>query len=256
MTYVVFFPSLIAGPIDRVERFLRDLRAEFVFNPSDLVEGSRRLLIGVFKKFVIADALAIVALDDMKAMQTSPGLWAWVMLYAYAFRIFFDFSGYTDMALGLARIFGVKLPENFNRPYLKPNLTLFWNSWHITLAQWFRSYYFNPLTRALRVRNVAPSLIIFLAQTTTMVLIGLWHGITWNFAIWGLWHALGLFIHSRWSEFTKTRVTHQASGKRRWLWQGVGVALTFHFVALGWVWFALSNVETSLTFFGRLIGLQ
>lgn len=256
VTYIVFFPSLIAGPIDRVERFLKDLRADFVFNPTDLTEGGRRLLIGVFKKFVIADALAIIALNDVKALQTSPGFWAWVMLYAYAFRIFFDFSGYTDMAIGLGRLFGIRLPENFNRPYLKPNLTQFWNSWHITLAQWFRSYYFNPLTRALRTRNVAPVLIIFVAQTTTMLLIGLWHGLTWNFALWGLWHAFGLFVHSRWSEFAKTRVTHQASGKLRWVWQGAGITLTFHFVAFGWVWFALSNVETSLTFFRRLIGLQ
>jgi len=255
MTYVVFFPAIIAGPIDRVERFLKDLRAPFIFNMSDLVEGGRRLLIGVFKKFVIADALAIIALNDALAVQTQPGLWAWVLLYAYAFRIFFDFSGYTDMAIGLGRLFGIKLPENFNRPYLKPNLTQFWNSWHMTLAQWFRTYYFNPLTRALRMRNIAPPLIIFVTQTTTMLLIGLWHGLTWNFALWGVWHALGLFMHSRWSEFARARFGAQDASKLQWVTHLGGVVLTFHFVAFGWVWFALSNVETSLTFFRRLFGM-
>lgn len=255
MTYVVFFPALIAGPIDRVERFLKDLRVPFVFNTSDLVEGGRRLLTGVFKKFVIADALAIVALNDALAIQTRPGLWAWVLLYAYAFRIFFDFSGYTDMAIGLGRLFGIKLPENFNRPYLKPNLTQFWNSWHMTLAQWFRAYYFNPLTRALRTRDIAPPLIIFVAQTTTMLLIGLWHGLTWNFALWGAWHAFGLFVHSRWSEFAKARFGAQEAGRLQQALHLGGVVLTFHFVAFGWVWFALSNVETSLTFFRRLFGM-
>jgi D-alanyl-lipoteichoic acid acyltransferase DltB (MBOAT superfamily) len=120
----------------------------------------------------------------------------------------------------------------------------FWNSWHITLAQWFRAYYFNPLTRALRTspRQIPMPWIIFFGQVSTMLLLGLWHGITWNFAIWGAWHGIGLFIHNRWSELIRSRQT--ALEESPWLKKMLevsGVVLTFNYVALGWVWFALSQ---------------
>ena len=123
-------------------------------------------------------------LTRLRTMVASPMA---VLLYAYAWRLYLDFSGYTDIAIGLGRLFGVRLPENFERPYLKPNLTTFWNSWHITLAQWFRAYFFNQLTRALRSRPrpLPAALIILIGQVGTMLLIGLWHGVTWNFVAWG-----------------------------------------------------------------------
>ncbi|BCX05546.1 MAG: hypothetical protein KatS3mg053_3484 [Candidatus Roseilinea sp.] len=256
VTYVVFAPALIAGPIDRPDRFLKDLRAPFTFNGPDTGEGLRRIATGTFKKFVVADVIALVALNEVNAAQVQGAGWAWLLVYAYALRIYFDFGGYTDIAVGVARIFGVRLPENFNRPYLKPNLTQFWNSWHMSLAQWFRAYYFNPLTRALRTRAWTMSAIIFVGQVTTMLLIGLWHGITWNFAIWGLWHGLGLFVHNRWADFAKTRLTIPPERPR--LQQAVsagGVLITFHFVTLGWVWFALPDVALSLEVLGKLFGL-
>jgi len=256
MTYVVFFPALTAGPIDRVERFIKDLRAPFVFNLADATEAARRLAFGLFKKYVVADQLALVALNDVNARQVHDLGWAWLLVYAFAFRIFFDFAGYSDIAIAIARFFGIKLPENFRNPYLKPNLTQFWNNWHITLSQWFRAYWFNPLTRGLRQRNVALAAIIFVAQLTTMVLIGLWHGITLNFVAWGLWHGLGLFIHNRWSEFAKASLT--IAPGHLWLQRavnGVGTLITFHFVALGWVFFALPSLGLSLRVFRTLIGL-
>ena len=145
VSYVVFFPSLTAGPIDRAERFAKDYCNPAAPQVADLLAGGQRIITGVFKKFVIADTLAIVALNGVNAAQASSALWIWVLVYAYAFRIYFDFGGYTDIAIGLGRFLGIKLPENFDRPYLKPNLTLFWNSWHMTLAQWFRTYFFNPV---------------------------------------------------------------------------------------------------------------
>ncbi|MCS7056888.1 MAG: hypothetical protein NZM18_12035 [Thermoflexales bacterium] len=256
VTYAVFAPALIAGPIDRPERFVKDLRASFAFNWPDATEGLRRIATGAFKKFVIADVLALFALNEANAAQVQGAGWTWLLVYAYALRIYFDFGGYTDIAVGIARIFGVRLPENFNRPYLKPNLTQFWNCWHMSLAQWFRAYYFNPLTRALRTRAWAMPAIVFLGQVTTMLLIGLWHGVTPNFAIWGLWHGLGLFIHNRWSDFAKARLVIPPERPR--LQQAVNIAgalLTFHFVALGWVWFALPDVALSLSVFARLFGL-
>ncbi len=251
VTYIIFFPAFTAGPIDRVQRFSK----EFAGKPD--WSGFERILWGVFKKFALADTLALVALNGVNASQVIHPGWLWVLVYAYALRIYFDFSGYTDIAIGLGRLMGFHLPENFERPYLKPNLTTFWNAWHITLAQWFRAYWFNPLTRALRTGRWQPplSVVILLGQLSTMLLIGLWHGVTWNFALWGLWHGVGLFVHNRWSEATKARFAslndHPAA--QRFL-AVVGALATFHYVALGWVWFALPSAALSWQTLLKLFG--
>ena len=274
VTYVVFFPALAAGPIDRAERFAKDLRVfdcagdKAAARSDDVAEGLRRILIGVFKKFALADTLALVALNATNAAQVQSTPWAWVLLYAYAFRLYLDFSGYTDIAIGLGRLFGIKLPENFDRPYLRQNLTMFWNSWHMTLANWFRAYWFNPLTRWLRTASVkkgspagsplSPTAIILVGQTTTMVLIGLWHGVTWNFAAWGAWHAFGLFVHNRWTAFMRGRSTGEQTTPAS-PWRGRALAafnvfVTFNFVALGWVWFVLPDVGQSIAMLRTLFG--
>ena len=255
LVYIVFFPALTAGPIDRVERFVQDLRAPASASPSAIQAGTR-LILGVFKKFVLADSLAILALNPTNAAQTTSTGWLWILLYAFAFRLYLDFSGYTDIAIGLGNLFGIALPENFDRPYLRPNLTAFWNAWHMTLAGWFRAYVFNPLTRVLRSgKRIPPALIILIGQMTTMTLIGLWHGVSWNFALWGAWHGLGLFLHNRWNELLRS---HPA----RWLENPTtrrmatvaGTLLTFHYVLLGWVWFALPSLGLSARVFSRLLG--
>ena len=120
MIYVIFFPALAAGPIDRLERFTKDLRRNLDFSAGELAEAGKRLAVGLFKKFVLADTLAIIALNQTNAAQLQGSGWAWVILYAYSFQIYFDFSGYTDIAIGVAQLMGIKLPENFNHPYLKP----------------------------------------------------------------------------------------------------------------------------------------
>jgi D-alanyl-lipoteichoic acid acyltransferase DltB (MBOAT superfamily) len=256
LTYALFFPAFTAGPIDRVERFVKDYRQPFRLAASDVLAGGERVALGVLKKFVLADSLALIALNAANAAQTRSTPWLWVLVYAYAWRLYLDFGGYTDIALGLGRWFGLRLPENFDRPYTRQNLTLFWNSWHITLAQWFRAYVFNPLTRALRARPLPAWLIIFIGQFTIMVLIGLWHGVTWNFVGWGVWHAVGLFVHNRGAVFTTpraARLDRRPRLKRAAHW--LGVAVTFHFVALGWVWFALPTLDLSLSVLGRLFGV-
>ena len=257
VVYVIFFPALAAGPIDRIERFVTDLRRPVALTSEDVGEAGKRLALGLFKKFAIADTLGLVALNGTNALQVRTAGWAWVLLYAYAFQIFFDFSGYTDIAIGLGRLLGIRLPENFKAPYLKANLTQFWNNWHITLTQWFRAYFFNPLTRTLRSgKKVLPIIvIIFITQMGTMLLIGLWHGATWNFIAWGAWHGLGLFIHNRWSDWTKAGFAQLTSGWQRLLNVG-GVLLTFHYVALGWVFFALPSLAVSGIYLQRLVGLR
>jgi alginate O-acetyltransferase complex protein AlgI len=256
LTYALFFPAYTAGPIDRVERFVKDLRQSFRLDAETVLAGGARIALGVLKKFVLADSLALVALNAANAAQANATLWAWVLVYAYAWRLYWDFSGYSDIAIGLGRFFGIQLPENFDRPYTRQNLTVFWNSWHMTLSQWFRAYVFNPLTRALRARDLPVPVIILLTQLATMLLIGLWHGISLNFVIWGAWHGLGLFIHNRWADFTKPRAALLDTRPRlKQLAHLAGVVVTFHFVALGWVWFALPTPDLALGVFGRLFGL-
>jgi len=259
VTYVIFFPALTAGPIDRIERFIQDLRRRPIsLSAEDLSIAGKRLMVGLFKKFVLADSLAIISLNSVNALQTRTAGWMWVLLYAYTFQILFDFSGYTDIAIGIGGFLGFRLPENFANPYLKPNLTQFWNSWHMTLTQWFRSYFFNPVTRFLlsgKHRLPIPA-IVFITQLGTMLLIGLWHGVTWNFILWGLWHGVGLFLQNRWSEFIRPRLI--GIENRKWLnlcVTGLSTILTFQYVALGWIWFALPDPASSWHVFLKLIGM-
>jgi len=264
VTYALFFPAYTAGPIDRAPRWINELR-QLEGAPRDIplqsehsLAGAQRILAGLFKKFILADSLALFALGPQNAAQVNSTAWAWVLLLAYTLRIYLDFSGYSDIAIGLGRLMGFHLPENFDRPYARANLTAFWNSWHITLAQWFRSYFFNPLTRWLRTRpsRLPIELVILIAQLNTMILIGLWHGVTWNFLIWGAWHGLGLFIHNRYSEWARPRLEWLEDRPHLGMAaQTAGWLVTFLYVTLGWVWFALPDVASALAIFTRLMGL-
>ncbi len=250
VTYITFFPALTAGPIERVERFVPQVQASFLLGAAELYAAGQRLVTGLFMKFVLADALAYFALNPALGAQTTSTLWMWVLLLAYAWRIFFDFAGYTHIAIGLGLLFGVRLPENFARPYSQPNLTAFWNSWHITLAQWFRAYFFNPLTRFLRTHQWPVWAVVLVGQVSTMALIGLWHGVTWNFLIWGLWHGIGLFAHSQFAAARKG-----AAAPARWQ-HALSVLATFIYVALGWVWFVLPQPAQALHVLRVLFGLS
>ncbi len=265
LTYALFFPALTAGPIDRIGRFVPELRQDARFNQfkANCAHGAQRIITGMFKKFVLADALALVSLSAQNAPQAAAGLWLWVLLYTFALRIYFDFSGYTDIAIGLGQLAGIRLPENFEQPYRKTNLTAFWNTWHITLAQWFRAYYFFPVTRWLRQRSHPTWAVILVGQFSTMLLIGLWHGFTWNFAIWGAWHGLGLFIHNRWSDWQRSAAWEAialqlsrlpGAGKpwAGWLSRFAAWFITFNYVSLGWVWFALPTPALALSVFHKL----
>jgi alginate O-acetyltransferase complex protein AlgI len=257
VTYLIFFPAYTAGPIDRAERFVKDYRALPGLDAPRAVEGVSRIVIGIFKKFVIADSLALFALDAVKASQAQTGGGLWLLLYAYSLRLFFDFSGYSDIAIGLGRLFSINLPENFDRPYLKTNITAFWQSWHITLSTWARFYVFTPLSRYLmgRPRKPSANLVVLICQAATMVVIGLWHGITPNFVIWGLWHGIGLWLHKLYTD--RTRTYYQTLSGRPRLRRAISwgaTLLTFHYVALGWVWFALPDVNISLNVLRKLFG--
>ncbi|MCB2180018.1 hypothetical protein KQH54_02730 [bacterium] len=258
VSFLIFFPAYTAGPIDKVQSFVKKMQEHVLLNSDQFIAGAERLAIGIFKKFVLADSLALMALAPQNVGQIHETFWGWIVLYGYAFRIWLDFSGYTDIAIGIGLFAGIRLPENFNKPYLQKNLTEFWNNWHITLTMWFRGYFFNPLTRALRTSKVKypMQVIIFIGQLSTMVLIGLWHGIAWNFVVWGLWHGVGLFIDNRWRTWVKEkqpRFFNTETENKPWR-VNLGRLISFHYVALGWIWFVLPSVNEGWGFLSILLG--
>lgn len=264
LSYLLFAPAVVAGPIDRAERFLGDylvLPARRAFDPARWGLGMWRVGEGLFKKFVVADLLAQgMSLTPSLAEQANSAGALWLLLFGYGLRLYFDFGGYTDIAIGLGMLFGIRLPENFDRPYTRTNLTAFWQSWHITLSNWARFYIFTPLSRALLRRRrpettplLTPIIIVLTSHLATMIVIGLWHGITWNFFIWGVWHAAGLFAHKQWSD--RTRPWHRRLQTRPWprrAWGVTGWALTLLYVMLGWVWFLMPTPQSALETFAKL----
>jgi len=188
--FSIFFPSLVAGPIKRYTQFLPALEeGSQTFRADDLAEGLRRIGVGFFKKVIVADNLT-TWIDIYQPQFGSVGVFTrWLIVSAIAFRILMDFAGYSDIAIGFARLLGVRLPENFNWPYLARNLQDFWQRWHISLSSWIRDYVYIPLggSRHGVVRRVLNGLLAF-------GLCGLWHGPAWHFVVWGLYHGVGLAI--------------------------------------------------------------
>lgn len=234
--YTFFFPIMTAGPIERYDRFeyMRGEIREFWWE--NVAEGLPRILLGLFKKIVAADSIAFLARD-----LSNPGLsdTAYlVAVYSYTFKIYFDFSGYSDIAIGTGRLFGYRIMENFNAPYLQRNISLFWKSWHMSLTGWFRDYLFIPLggSRGTLGRTVFNTLIVMMAT-------GIWHGAAWHFMAWGLYHAIGLLILRFYNLLIAVRLSDRF--KRSRTATALSIALTFHFAAFGWIFF-VNDVGQSL----------
>ena len=182
LMYVSFFPQLIAGPIVRYETVEQEIRARSV-TMDDLAQGFRRFVVGLAKKLLLANQVAQVATIVYSGDPANYGsLMYWLAAVAYTLQIYFDFSGYSDMAIGLGRMFGFHFLENFNYPYISLSVTEFWRRWHISLSTWFRDYVYIPLggNRCSRARNVWNLFVVWF-------LTGMWHGASWNFIAWGLW---------------------------------------------------------------------
>jgi len=226
--YVSFFPQLVAGPIVRASDFLPQLRRTPNVTPERFNDGFALLFQGLFKKIVIADLLARLGVD---AVFANPSAFSSVdlvfALYGYAFQIYNDFSGYSDIAIGTARILGFDLPQNFDRPYLAQNVRDFWTRWHISLSTWLRDYLYISLggNRISALRTQANLLI-------TMLLGGLWHGAALNFVAWGAYHGILLVLAGRGAERAPER-----RGLAR-LWRQVGC---FHLVVFGWLLFRVRD---------------
>jgi alginate O-acetyltransferase complex protein AlgI len=175
--YLLFFPQVIAGPIVRPSELMNQLKAGISFRENNLKIGFFLIFIGLFKKFFIADTLGILV-DNSYSPESNN---AFIGLIYFPWQIYFDFSAYTDLALGLGFIFGIYLPENFNAPYAARSLTEFWRRWHMTLSRFFRDYVYHPLGG-----NVNGKFVMYCSLITTFALSGVWHGANWNFIIWGV----------------------------------------------------------------------
>ena len=239
--YLSFFPQLIAGPIVRFADVRRDFLAPKV-SVDNMLAGASRFSVGLFKKVVIADTCAVIADNAFAAAPGELGMAAaWAGALAYAIQIYFDFSGYSDMALGIALIFGIRIPENFNHPYAASTITNFWRRWHISLSSWFRDYLYIPLggNRAGSGRTYLNLLIVF-------AVTGLWHGAAWTFVIWGLWH--GAFIIAE-------RVT---LGKRAAVIESDALRYLYAFpvAVFGWVLFRAETLPQALRYMGDMLALH
>jgi D-alanyl-lipoteichoic acid acyltransferase DltB (MBOAT superfamily) len=242
---VSFFPTTLAGPITRVQSLIDQMEKRKPLEPAD---GGRAMFLigmGLVKKLMIADYLAenlVNRVFDFPNLYS--GTEVLISVYAYAFQIYYDFSGYSDIAIGSALLLGLKLPANFNRPYLAVNLTDFWRRWHITLSNWLRDYlYFSlPGLRSWKVFSYS-NLVL------TMVIGGLWHGASWNFVIWGALHGLGLVIVRLWqSSFTNMK------GVPR-VFHYVSMLLTFNFVVLAWIFFRAPDLDGALAMLERIASM-
>jgi D-alanyl-lipoteichoic acid acyltransferase DltB (MBOAT superfamily) len=240
---VSFFPTVLAGPITRVGALIEQMERRAPLEPR---EGGKALFLigmGLIKKLLIADYLAHNLVDrifDFPNLYTGAEVLAAV--YAYTFQIYYDFSGYTDIALGSALLVGIKLPANFNRPYAAANLAEFWRRWHITLSSWLRDYLYFALGGARSRWRPYLNLIV------TMTLAGLWHGANWNFVVWGALHGIGLAAVRMWQVARRKHGAAPAPVLGRY----AGIALTFHFVAFAWVFFRAPSLETASAVLGRI----
>ena len=245
--FVSFFPQLVAGPIERPDNLLPQLRERHAWNASDAIAGAKRMLAGFFKKVVVADLLAAYVNAVYNSPDTATGAGVVIASCMFAVQIYCDFSGYTDIAIGCARIMGIRLMQNFDHPYRAKTIKEFWSRWHISLSTWFRDYLYIPLGGSRcapwkRWRNV---MIVFLVS-------GLWHGAAWTFVIWGFLHGAyqiigGLTLPMRETLSAKLKINRKHPLFS--LWQ---TAFTFVLVTFAWIFFRANSTGDLVILLGAL----
>ncbi|MBW2733629.1 MAG: MBOAT family protein [Deltaproteobacteria bacterium] len=231
VVFVAFFPQLVAGPIVRAKELLPQLACQPQLTARDATRGYLLIMIGLLKKAVIADLLAVNLVDrvfETPALYTSMEVLLGV--YGYALQIYCDFSAYSDIAIGSALLLGLTLPKNFDHPYRASNLQDFWRRWHISLSSWLRDYLYIPLGG-----SAGSSWQTYRNLAITMLLGGLWHGAAWTFVVWGAMHGVMLGLTRAAQRSGVLALLRQHVSPR--LWQLVGIAITFHFVCLTWIFF-------------------
>lgn len=238
--FVSFFPQLVAGPIVKARDFVPQIRKPLQITRRMFGMGVYLIMIGLFKKAVISDYISINFVERVfDQPEMFSGLEVLLGIYGYALQIYCDFSGYSDMAIGIALLLGFRFPMNFNAPYKSVSVTDFWRRWHISLSTWLRQYLYISLGG-----NRKGKLRMYLNLIITMLLGGLWHGASWNFILWGALHGVALACHKFFSQDVLHHDRHYTSiGWRRI----IAIIITFHFVCLCWIFFRCSDMETSTT---------
>ncbi len=246
LSFISFFPQLVAGPIERATNMLPQYLVKRVFDPALATDGLRQMLWGLFKKLVIADNIAPIVKTIFANYNLQDGNTLIIGAVLFAFQIYCDFSGYSDIALGTARLFGFKLMQNFNYPYFSRDIAEFWRRWHISLSSWFRDYVYIPLggSKGSIFRKVRNIFIIFLVS-------GLWHGANWTFIAWGFINAL-YFVPLMLTGKNRNYTGPVAEGK--WfpsIGDALRITVTFLLVTVGWVFFRAKNIEVACAYLKR-----
>jgi len=241
--YIALFPQLIAGPIVRYRSIAEGLRKR-EHRIEDFAVGVSRFTHGLLKKVVIADAVGVAADLAFAEPGNSSMSEAWIGLIAYTLQIYFDFSGYSDMAIGLGRIFGLRIPENFRRPYSALSITDFWRRWHMTLSTFFRDYVYVPLGGSRRGSSITYRNLVLV-----FLLTGLWHGANWTFVAWGAYHGALLLMEraAGWRRFEPSGSRFTNTGRR---------LVTVGLVMIGWVIFRAESLSDALAYFGALVNFD
>jgi alginate O-acetyltransferase complex protein AlgI len=240
--YISFFPQLVAGPIVRASHFLPQLKKKLSISNEQIGAGIFLIMQGLVKKAIIADYIS--QYNDMvfRMPQAYSGFENLMAVYGYTLQIYCDFSGYSDIAIGIGKMMGFDLGINFLKPYQAMNITDFWRRWHISLSTWLRDYLYIPLGG-----NKKGKLRTYINLLVTMLLGGLWHGASWKFVIWGGLHGLGLAVHKLYGKHFKHKIPSTFFGKfASWL-------LTFHFVIFLWIFFRASSFETAMQMITRIV---
>ncbi|PWT95498.1 MAG: hypothetical protein C5B53_11305, partial [Candidatus Melainabacteria bacterium] len=247
--FAAFFPSQIAGPIKRYEDFDGQLSVMGPFDIKLFRSGCWLIIEGMFKKVVLGDNLAPIVQQGFANPHSLASLDAWLCAVCFALQIYYDFSGYTDIGRGSAMLFGFRLPENFNKPYLATSLIDFWHRWHMSLSTWLRDYLYKPLggSKHGTLRKYRNLLI-------TMLLGGLWHGASWHYVLWGAFHGIGLVLNHAWRQFREMRGPSKTSAQR--VFASAGSLCTPLFVLLGWVLFRAHSAGDALLIYQSMLFWQ
>lgn len=233
LLYSSLFTILVAGPIERFERFKPQVELHRLpFSWEHIDYGFMRIVFGMFKKLVLADWIGYFIAPVWSSPHQYPELIRLLALVGYSFQIYFDFAGYSDIAIGSSRLFGIKIMENFNNPYLAPNISQFWRRWHISLSDWIRDYLFFPMSKISSKKTWQ----MFFVPVIAMALCGLWHGPAWHFVLWGVWHGIGLSILQLWNQYKRKHKPLAKATRSGWFMYA-GIVMNFAFVTLGWWWF-------------------
>ncbi|MBM4265308.1 MAG: MBOAT family protein [Deltaproteobacteria bacterium] len=245
--FVLFFPTVVSGPLKRIEAFEPQLRAPGRPIPDDLHEGLSRIVIGLAKKMVVADQLAPLCARVFAKPDRYEWVELWLASYGYALQIYFDFSGYSDIAIGSARLLGFRVPENFDYPYFRTNIAQFWRHWHMTLTGWILQYVYIPLggNRRGEIRSNWN-------RFAAMALCGLWHGSAFHFAVWGMYHGVLLNLYHAYTRLRARLRPSQPQGSAHPAVRFASGLLTFHAVVVGWVLFAV-DLDEALPILGRML---